>query len=46
MVLEEPSSTADKQSNRIVVCGKEYDTARYGQTIERTLIEEVGNYVN
>ena len=46
MVLEEPSSAADKKSNSILVCGKEYETARYGQTIERTLIEEVGNYVN
>lgn len=46
MVLEEPSNTSDKKSNRISVCGKEFDTARYGQSIERTVIEEVGNYVD
>ncbi len=46
MVLEDPSNIPDKQSNHIIVSGKKYETIRYGQTLERTVIEEVGNYVS
>lgn len=46
MVLEEPSVADIKEADQIVIQGNIFDTVRYGQTIERTVIEEVGDYVS
>ncbi|MCG9732367.1 AAA family ATPase [Shewanella sp. Isolate13] len=45
MVLEESSDANNKSLDSITVLGKEYDTVRYGQMIDCTVLEKVGCYV-
>lgn len=45
LVLEVPSSVQQKEEDYIVIKDRKYETVRYDQEIERTVIEEVGVYV-
>jgi DNA sulfur modification protein DndD len=45
MVLEETSEVKSKDSDSITILNKEYETVRYGKTVDRTVLEKVGSYV-
>lgn len=45
LVVEQTGDSGSKAKDQITILGKNYDNARYEQLIERTVIEEVGNYV-
>ncbi len=45
MVLEETSEAKGKSHDSINILDKEYETVRYGQTVDRTVLEKVGSYV-
>jgi len=45
MVLEETSEAKDKTHDFIKVLDQEYETVRYGSSVDRTVLEKVGSYV-
>ncbi|MGJ8674325.1 MAG: AAA family ATPase [Pseudoalteromonas sp.] len=45
MVLEETSDAQAKTTDSIKILNKEYETIRYGKSVDRTVLEEVGTYV-
>lgn len=45
MVLEETSEARSKDTNVITILNKEYETVRYGKSVDRTVLEKVGYYV-
>jgi DNA sulfur modification protein DndD len=45
MVLEVSTEANEKTDDHISILGEKYETVRYNMPIERTIIEEVGNYV-
>ncbi len=44
LVLEETSDQGAKLDNFIKILGNDYETVRYTQPVDRTIIEEVGSY--
>jgi DNA sulfur modification protein DndD len=45
MVLEETSESKSKDSDSITILNKDYETVRYGKSVDRTVLEKVGSYV-